>query len=143
MYVLCVILFNTMLMAADGYEVPVLMGTTLIILNNVCTSVFICEAMVKIAAFTFHNYMLDRWNKFDFSIVAISIVDVVVQLVETESEANPMLLRILRMVRVTRILRTLRVVKSARGLKTMLLMLIMSLPALANILVSPVVSSEQ
>ena len=102
-------------MAADGYGIPHGREDFLGAMNDVCTVIFILEAVVKISAFTFANYVADRWNVFDLIIVLISICDLMVGLFFISSLTNPMLLRILRMIRVMRVLRTLRIVKSARG----------------------------
>ena len=134
--ILVVILFNTVLMALDGYGVPPAEKHILELLNNACTCVFLIEAFCKIVALGC-EYFSDGWNVFDFFVVLVSIADWLIHYIVTlygSGETNPMLLRVLRIVRLTRILRTLRLVKSAQSLKLLLSMLLLSLPALSNIL---------
>ena len=134
--ILGVILFNTLLMALDGYNTPPVEAATLVVLNNVCTSIFIVEALMKITAVGCPTYLADGWNVFDFGVVLISIADWVVTWLAAElgSTTNPTLIRVLRMVRITRVLRTIRMVRSATSLRLLLSMLLLSLPALSNIL---------
>jgi len=134
--ILSVILFNTVLMALDGYGVPPAEKHTLELLNNACTCVFITEAFCKIVALGC-EYFSDGWNVFDFFVVLVSIADWLIHyivILNSSGETNPTLLRVLRIVRLARILRTLRLVKSAQSLKLLLSMLLLSLPALSNIL---------
>ena len=133
MAILGVILFNTLLMALDGYGNVELEEVVLGHLNTACTIIFIVEATIKITAFTFNEYIRDAWHIFDFSIVILSLVDWVLQLLAAAVGTNPTLVRILRIARVARLMRTLRVVKSLRGLQVLLTMLVLSLPALINI----------
>ena len=132
--ILLVILFNTLLMALDGYGNPAMMETSLAHLNTVCTVVFILEAAIKISALHFSEYLREPWNVFDFSIVLLSVVDWVLHLLAAAVGTNPTLARILRIARVTRLMRTFRLVKSSRGLQMLLTVLVLSLPMLINIL---------
>jgi len=127
-----VILFNTMLMGLDGYGIDEERAAVLLSLNMVCTVIFILEACLKLLAFSISGYCADAWNVFDLAVVAISLVDLAVEilLVESGSAIQPTLLRILRL---TRILRTMRAIKSSRGLRMLLTTLFTSLPALANV----------
>lgn len=132
--ILVVILFNTMLMALDGYGLNPWQSFVLLVLNNVCSTIFLGECVIKIIAFTFSGYLSEAWNVFDFSVVMLTIVDFLVTYVAADLDTNPTLMRVLRMLRITRILRTFRVIKSARSLRMLLSMLVFSMPALINIL---------
>ena len=74
MYILLAILFNTALMALDGYGISAQQKRTLDALNNVCTTVFIFECSFKLAAFGCSGYFSEAWNIFDFSVVLVSVV---------------------------------------------------------------------
>ena len=112
-------------------------------LNMACTLFFVCEAALKIIAYSLAGYFADGWNLFDLAVVAISVVDLAATLVDSLSAVilpagteaagavQPTLLRVLRL---TRILRTMRAIKSSHGLRTLLATLFTSLPALANVL---------
>lgn len=131
--ILLAILFNTLLMALDGYGNSAAMEVRLAYLNNACTGVFIAEAALKICAFKFDGYIREPWHQFDFFVVLLSIVDLVLQLLAVALGTNPTFVRILRIARVSRLMRTFRVVKSARSLQRLLTMLVLSLPALVNV----------
>ena len=135
-FVLGVIMFNTVVIALDGYGVGVEGKNFLSFLNFICTVVFVLEAVVKITAVSFPFYIRDAWNVFDFVVVSFSLADFFITAIAsaTGETSNPTLIRILRVVRVTRILRTLRVIRTARSLRLLLSMLVLSLPALSNIL---------
>ena len=117
MSILGVILFNTLLMALDGYGNPAVMEASLAYLNTGCTLVFIVEAALKISAFQFGEYIRDPWHVFDFSIVLLSLLDWLLHLLSAAIGTNPTLARIMRIARVFRLMRTFRLVKSARGLQ--------------------------
>ena len=130
MAVLCVILFNTLLMGVDAYGIPPWFSQVLYVLNLGCAAVFCVEATLKITAWTFSEYIRDAWNIFDFTVVMLSLLDVTVTLLAANLPINPTMLRVVRVIRVVRILRS---VKSAKGLRSLMTTLLFSLPALSNI----------
>ena len=128
--ILYVILLNTALMGLDGYGVGPAEAAALEGLNDLCTAIFIGEAALKIGALSFSEYLRDRWCVFDFLVVCLSILEVLIGLLAAGLPINPTLLRALRVARVARVLRT---VKSARAIKQLLTTLFLSLPAISNI----------
>jgi hypothetical protein len=135
--ILVLILFNTLLMALDGYGLSAAQTSTLTLLNYGCSGLFVLEAALKLLAYGAPGYFREAWNVFDFSIVLLTLAEWAILLAEIsvgESAFNPTVMRLLRIVRVGRVLRTLRVVRSARGLVIMLSLLLLSLPALVNTL---------
>ena len=133
---LVVIVFNTVLMALDGYGLAPWQAEFLVLLNDACTLLFLGECIVKLAGLGPPVYFQSAWNGFDFSIVLLALCDWTLTAFAhgAQDDANPTLIRAIRMVRVTRVLRTVRVVRSARGLKLLLTMLLYSLPTLGNVL---------
>ena len=138
MAILGAILFNTALMALDGYGIPAAQAQALAFLNQVCTVIFILECLAKVAAFGMILYLEDPWHVFDFFVVLLSLVDwlatAAAMVAGGDAGTNPTLIRAIRLVRVVRVLRTFRLLKSARSLRLLLGMLFLSLPALSNIL---------
>ena len=131
---LVVIVFNTCLMALDGYGLSKAQEDLLGALTLGCTVLFIFEAVVKILGLGPKLYFSSAWNLFDFGIVLLAIVELLLTWVATTgAEANPTAIRALRMARLVRVLRTLRVVRMARGLRLLLMMLLYALPTLGNI----------
>ena len=73
-YILLAILFNTLLMALDGYGISAQQKHLLDGMNNACTLVFVVECLGKLAAFGCKGYFSEAWNVFDFSVVTISVL---------------------------------------------------------------------
>ncbi len=133
-FVLLVILFNTVLIALDDYEVSPAEQLWLPRLNLFCTCTFIVEATMKLGALGCYEYFKNGWNKFDFAVVTVALPDLFEAFgfanVASGAPISPTLLRILRIVRVARVL---RLIKSSKGLRSLLTALLLSLPAMANL----------
>ncbi|XP_061820991.1 sodium channel protein type 5 subunit alpha-like [Nerophis lumbriciformis] len=91
--------------------------------------VFTAECMVKIVALRCYFFTVG-WNIFDFVVVILSIVGIVLADIIREYFVSPTLFRVIRLARIGRILRLIR---GAKGIRTLLFALMMSLPALFNI----------
>ena len=133
--VLALILFNTLVMACDGYGVPPAAAALLGALNGGCSAAFVAEAAVKLLGFGPSHYFDEPWHVFDFAVVSLTLGEWALDLLALAlpGGANPTLVRVVRVVRVTRVLRTLRAARSARGLLMLLSLLLYTLPALLNI----------
>ena len=75
--------------------------------NHICTAIFGLEAAMKIAAMYPVDYFTDRWNRFDFTVVIISIAGYFL----------PASASGLSVVRVLRVGRLFRLVHAAKGLQ--------------------------
>ncbi|GIL93485.1 hypothetical protein Vretimale_19881 [Volvox reticuliferus] len=95
--------------------------------NLVFTCIFVIEAALKMTAFGPRGYFHDSWNRFDFFVVAVSVVSVVLDFSDTRNLSFMPVLRVLRVVRVVRL------VRQAKGMQKLLRTLITSLPALVNV----------
>ena len=97
--------------------------------NYAFTGVFILECLIKIWQFGFINYIKDNWNKMDFIIIILSILELILTTSGAGSNnflrIGPQIIRIFRIVRVVRLLRLLR---RLDGLKKLMQNLILSLP---------------
>ena len=71
--VLITILLNTLIMCIKWPNMDRRISLTVEIMNQVCSALFIIEAILKIIAFG-RRYFIDGWNKFDFTISFGSIV---------------------------------------------------------------------
>ena len=98
-------------------------------INFAFSAVYFIEAILKIAALG-KGYFKDGWNVFDFAIVVITLIGIVVDAVASSLPINPSVLRVLRVLRVVRVL---RVIKRAQGIRRLLLTLFLSGPALLNV----------
>lgn len=45
--------------------------------NYAFTTIFIIEAVIKVTGLTWHNYWRSGWNKFDFFLIVMAIVDII------------------------------------------------------------------
>ncbi|XP_076443937.1 sodium channel protein 1 brain-like [Babylonia areolata] len=129
MAIVLLISFNMVVMAVEHYNQTQAVTDTLKMLNVIFTSVFVLEAIVKLLGLRWHYFRVP-WNIFDFLIVLMSILDIILDDLLNSVIIKPTLLRV---VRVFRIGRVLRLIKSAKGIRKLLFALIISLPAIFNI----------
>jgi hypothetical protein len=121
-----VVMANVITIALSYYNQPEDFTLALANLNIAFTSLFIAEASVKIAAYDV-RYFADGWNRFDFFIVCLGIMDM------SDSSFLPINVGIIRVFRVFRIARILALVRKARDIRVLLETLWYSIPSLANI----------
>ncbi|KAL8611742.1 hypothetical protein ACOMHN_065367 [Nucella lapillus] len=127
--IVLLISFNMVVMAVEHYNQTQTVEDTLEMLNIIFTSIFVLEAVVKLLGLRWHYFRVP-WNIFDFLIVLMSIIDIILDDLLNSVIIKPTLLRV---VRVFRIGRVLRLIKSAKGIRKLLFALIISLPAIFNI----------
>ena len=91
--------------------------TTLLVLryfNYVFCFIYIAEATMKNIGLR-QYYFLSKWNIFDFLILLVAIVDIIVELSLPEGTADtrfsPSVIRIVRVLRILRVGRVLRLIK--------------------------------
>lgn len=95
---------------------------------------FIVEAVIKILGFGWQFYIRSGWNKFDFVLVAASVIDLVMSAVGSSVGGSIFnILRSQKILRVTRITRMLKLIKSFKSLQSLFVTLWISLPAFWNV----------
>uniref|UniRef100_A0A3Q3WFV9 Sodium channel protein n=1 Tax=Mola mola TaxID=94237 RepID=A0A3Q3WFV9_MOLML len=97
--------------------------------NVIFIVIFTSECTLKIIALR-HHYFSVGWNIFDFVVVILSIVGLLLADIIEKYFVSPTLFRVIRLARIGRVLRLIR---GAKGIRTLLFALMMSLPALFNI----------
>lgn len=101
--------------------------------NYIFTFIFFTEAVLKLVAFG-SSYFKNGWNKFDFFVVVSSILDVVLDQLDTTSleflSVGPQIARVMRVLRVTRII---RLAGKAEGLQAIIQTIMFSIPSLINV----------
>ena len=90
--------------------------------------IFTIEAILKLAAFGFKGYFSLHWNKFDFTIVVLTIISTIIT-VSTSANVGAAT-TFLRAFKITRIL---RLVRKAKSLMVIFETFVITIPALANV----------
>ncbi|XP_021933650.1 sodium channel protein para isoform X5 [Zootermopsis nevadensis] len=129
MIIMLFIGFNMLTMTMDHYQQSKRFSDVLDYLNMIFIVIFSSECLMKIFALRYH-YFKEPWNLFDFVVVILSILGLVLSDIIEKYFVSPTLLRVVRVAKVGRVL---RLVKGAKGIRTLLFALAMSLPALFNI----------
>ncbi|XP_055017038.1 sodium channel protein type 5 subunit alpha-like, partial [Boleophthalmus pectinirostris] len=127
--IMVLILLNMITMMVETDEQPQQMERILYYINLGFILIFTVECSLKILALRCY-YFTVGWNIFDFVVVILSIVGIVLADIIEKYFVSPTLFRVIRLARIGRILRLIR---GAKGIRTLLFALMMSLPALFNI----------
>lgn len=127
--IMAMICLNMLVMMIQHYGQSEEVQFTLNVINLVFTAIFLLEAVIRIVALRLH-YFTQPWNIFDFTIVILSIIGIIVEYLDYSFIVTPSLFRVARVFRIGRLL---RFYKGARGIRRLLFALVISLPALFNI----------
>ncbi|XP_064410682.1 sodium channel protein type 2 subunit alpha-like isoform X3 [Latimeria chalumnae] len=128
-FIMVLICLNMVTMMVETDDQPKKMEIILYNVNLVFIVVFSGECALKIIALR-QYYFTIGWNIFDFVVVVLSIVGIVLADIIKNYFVSPTLFRVIRLARIGRVLRLIR---GAKGIRTLLFALMMSLPALFNI----------
>ena len=102
--------------------------------NNFFTFIFIFECLLKLFAYGIRPYFLISWNKFDFFIIIVSIIDWTVTRIKGIDAAFLKSFQVIRVLKVLRVSRVIRLVRALGALKKYIQTVQYSLNALINIL---------
>ncbi|XP_021341534.1 sodium channel protein type 4 subunit alpha B-like isoform X3 [Mizuhopecten yessoensis] len=127
--IMLVIMLNMVTMAMEHYKQTPLFSDVLYYINLSFIIIFTIECLLKIIGLRQYYFKIP-WNIFDFVVVVLSVLGIVLADAMEAFFVSPTLLRVVRVFRVGRVL---RLVKSAKGIRTLLFSLAVSLPALFNI----------
>uniref|UniRef100_A0A3Q3NMP5 Sodium channel protein n=1 Tax=Labrus bergylta TaxID=56723 RepID=A0A3Q3NMP5_9LABR len=128
-FIMVLICLNMVTMMVETDEQSAEKENLLYWINLVFIVVFTGECSLKIIALR-HHYFAVGWNIFDFVVVILSIVGLLLADIIEKYFVSPTLFRVIRLARIGRVLRLIR---GAKGIRTLLFALMMSLPALFNI----------
>uniref|UniRef100_A0A673Y4L5 Sodium channel protein n=1 Tax=Salmo trutta TaxID=8032 RepID=A0A673Y4L5_SALTR len=117
----------TMMVETDGQSKE--KEDILFLINLVFIIVFTTECILKLIGLRQYFFSVG-WNIFDFVVVILSIVGLLLADLIEKYFVSPTLFRVIRLARIGRVLRLIR---GAKGIRTLLFALMMSLPALFNI----------
>ena len=107
-FIFCLILANTITLAAYRFDESDEQADLLSVLNDFFTWIFFFEMCMKLHGLGPRNYIKDGYNIFDCIIVILSLIDYVIINTQTEEDENSSslmafrALRLLRMVKLSR-----------------------------------------
>ncbi|XP_016147573.1 sodium channel, voltage gated, type XII, alpha a [Sinocyclocheilus grahami] len=127
--IMMLIILNMITMMVETDEQSARMETILNNINLAFIVIFTTECLIKMFALRCYFFTIS-WNIFDFVVVILSIVGIVLADIIEKYFVSPTLFRVIRLARIGRVLRLIR---AAKGIRTLLFALMMSLPALFNI----------
>ncbi|XP_043546716.1 sodium channel protein type 2 subunit alpha-like isoform X2 [Chiloscyllium plagiosum] len=128
-FIMFLICLNMLTMMVETDDMDQYKKNILFIINIIFIVLFTAESSLKIIALRQYFFTIG-WNIFDFVVVIISIIGIMLSDVIEKYFVSPTLFRVIRLARIGRILRLIR---GAKGIRTLLFALMMSLPALFNI----------
>ncbi|KAK7945104.1 hypothetical protein WMY93_000832 [Mugilogobius chulae] len=127
--IMMLIIVNMVTMMVETDEQSQRTETILNNINLVFIIIFTSECLLKIFALRCYFFTV-AWNIFDFVVIILSIVGIVLADIIEKYFVSPTLFRVIRLARIGRVLRLIR---AAKGIRTLLFALMMSMPALFNI----------
>ena len=99
-FILLCIVLNTIALCITWYEQPLIIATVTFALNYVFSGIFLIEATLKIIGLGIKSYFKDKWNRFDFFIVILTIVaEIVAQAGGTQIGSAVTFIRAMRLPR--------------------------------------------
>ncbi|XP_056879307.1 sodium channel protein type 4 subunit alpha B isoform X1 [Takifugu flavidus] len=128
-FIMVLICLNMVTMMVETDEQSDKKEEVLYWINVVFILIFTTECTLKIIALRRHYFSIG-WNIFDFVVVILSILGLLLADIIEKYFVSPTLFRVIRLARIGRVLRLIR---GAKGIRTLLFALMMSLPALFNI----------
>lgn len=127
--IMCLICLNMITMMVETDDQSQEVEEILYFINFIFIVLFTGECVLKIIALRQYYFHIG-WNIFDFIVVILSILGLVLADIIEKYFVSPTLFRVIRLARIGRVLRLIR---GAKGIRTLLFALMMSLPALFNI----------
>ncbi|XP_054889713.1 sodium channel protein type 4 subunit alpha B-like isoform X1 [Poeciliopsis prolifica] len=127
--IMMLIIVNMVTMMVETDEQSERMESVLNIINLVFIVIFTTECLIKLFALRCYFFTV-AWNIFDFVVIVLSIIGIVLADIIEKYFVSPTLFRVIRLARIGRVLRLIR---AAKGIRTLLFALMMSMPALFNI----------
>ncbi|XP_040912147.1 sodium channel protein type 4 subunit alpha B-like isoform X1 [Toxotes jaculatrix] len=127
--IMMLIIVNMVTMMVETDEQSERMESILNKINLVFIVIFTTECLIKLFALRCYFFTV-AWNIFDFVVIILSIVGIVLADLIEKYFVSPTLFRVIRLARIGRVLRLIR---AAKGIRTLLFALMMSMPALFNI----------
>ena len=116
-FMLLSVLINTIVLAADRYNISESEEATLITINNIFSGLFIAEMSIKLFSNGVRKYLSDKLNYLDGIVVILSIVEIILN--QSGNSSGTQKLSAFKTVRIFRTFRVLRVARLLRSLRSM------------------------
>ena len=129
-FIIGCILVNTIFLCTVHYNEPQVWKDTIDILEWVFVVIFTVEAALKLIGYGITDYFKDAWNVFDFVIVIVSIIGLIINEATTDDVGAA---ESLTGIRLLRVLRVFRLIRNAPKLRALFVTLGYALPSLINI----------
>jgi len=126
--VMMAVFLNTIFMAMRFFDMPETYDFVLEVANYTFAGIFNVECIFKLIGMR-KLYFLQYWNLFDFIIVLITNVGIVIGIILVDSNLSTAA----TIIRAFRIIRVFRVIKSSNNMKVLIDTLIHILPSLVNV----------
>lgn len=106
-FILLLISLNALIIFMQGFkaELDPQVHYILFVLDNIFSIIFVVEMSVKIAHYGFKDYWKVTWNKFDFTLIILSLPSIVMLVVPLENFINVSYLLVFRVFRVFKFFR--------------------------------------
>lgn len=126
------VLLNMAIMCMPYQGMSPSYATRLEVAANSISILFMLEMSLKLYGLGCNGYWSDKWNALDGTIVLISAMEMILEIVASSSGIK---LSFLRMLRLLRVLRVLRLMRSWHGLYRVISCFVQALPQLFNMFV--------
>ena len=133
-FIIIVIILNMILMCISYDGCSEKLTNFLRSFNYLFICIFIIECLLKLFAYGIKPYFHISWNKFDFILVIISIIDWIVAGIDGIDATFLKTFQIIRVLKVLRVSRVIRLVKAFKGLERLIQTVQWSFKALINVL---------
>ncbi|MFZ5940278.1 MAG: ion transporter [Bacteroidota bacterium] len=115
--ILTIILINAVTIMLSAFEtLPFKTANLVLVIDNVITTLFIIELIIKIRHFGFIGYLKSNWNKLDFALIVISIPALVSWIFNLSLTGLSFFL----VFRVLRVFKSFRFIKFIPGIKELI-----------------------
>ena len=133
-FIIIVIILNMILMCISYDGCSEKLSNFLRSFNYLFICIFIGECILKLLAYGIKPYFHISWNKFDFILVIVSIIDWIVAGIDGIDAAFLKTFQLIRVLKVLRVSRVIRLVKAFKGLEKLIQTVQWSFKALINVL---------
>ena len=107
--------------------------------NYFFTCVYVIEAIIRMMAYGLEGYFHTTWNRYDFFIVIVSILDITFDNINIVDSQFLEIFQLFRLLKVLRVLRIIRLIKIVKGLGKIIETLRWSFSALTNVFILMVI----